>query len=318
MQQITAFDKYGEQLAELVQWDKDITLYVEDHAIDKAYKVHFCNQKSSDAMVVPSEYSNGRLSVLIPNDLLTEASPITGYIHIEKDSEHRSLYCFKILIRKRPKPANYIYSDEKNYLTFEKVLEEAKHYAKTAQSYTLGNTTLRPGESVDNAFYYYQQAQKHAEEADKSETNAQTNAQNAKRSHSEAAGSATAAAKSATAAEQSAEHALGSANTASTKALEADQSVTAAESFAHGGTGTREKEETDNAKFYNQSAKNNSDTAKLHLEQVEQAGSNALSALKDALDMDRPHFQVDLSSGHLMYEGGRFQFQVNKIGRAHV
>lgn len=135
MQEITVFDLNNNSIINLVQWDKDVKIYVKEDEIDKAYNVHFFNKNhEGTAMVVESTYQDGTLSTVVPNDLLTESYPITGYIYVEKNHEHKSIYGFRIIIVKRPKPANYIYSDQKEYITFEKVLEEAKKYADNAQS----------------------------------------------------------------------------------------------------------------------------------------------------------------------------------------
>ena len=65
-----------------------------------------------------------------------------------------------------------------------------------------------------------------------------------------------------------------------------------AESYAHGGTGERKGEDTDNAKYYYEQSKKYSDAA------------------ENAIDLSKPSFTVNLETGHLMYEGGRFDFEV--------
>lgn len=87
-------------------------------------------------------------------------------------------------------------------------------------------------------------------------------AQEAETSKEQAASSATQATNQANNAQSSATSANNSANTATTKANEASTSASlasskakTAESYAHGGTGTRDGEDTDNAKYYAQIAK---------------------------------------------------------------
>ncbi len=82
------------------------------------------------------------------------------------------------------------------------------------------------------------------------------------------------------------------------------------------GTGgqLRPNDAEDNAKKYSEKAQSNADTAKEYLVKVEKAGEDAVQAVKDALDIDAPNFIVDLSTGHLMYNGGRFVFNVNING----
>lgn len=66
-----------------------------------------------------------------------------------------------------------------------------------------------------------------------------------------------------------------------------------AESYAHGGTGEREGEDSDNAKYYYEQSKMYSDAA------------------NNAIELSKPNFTVDLETGHLLYEGGRFDFEVD-------
>ena len=54
----------------------------------------------------------------------------------------------------------------------------------------------------------------------------------------------------------------------------------------------REGEDADNAKYYSELAKKYSDVA------------------ENVIDVSRPNFTVDLETGHLLYSGGRFDFNV--------
>ena len=84
------------------------------------------------------------------------------------------------------------------------------------------------------------------------------------------------------------------------------------ESYAHGRIGYREGEATDNSEYYSLLSKQSSDISKEYLTKVEQAGDEAVGKINQALDMDVPEFFVDISTGNLLYEGGRFVFQVNR------
>ena len=103
---------------------------------------------------------------------------------------------------------------------------------------------------------------------------------------------------------------------ASSKATEAESFGFMAQSYSVGGTGRRSGENEDNAMYYSNQSKASADTSKEYLGKVEQAGNEAVQKLQDALDMDAPSFQMDLSTGHLMYGGGRFVFNVN--GNGHL
>lgn len=67
-----------------------------------------------------------------------------------------------------------------------------------------------------------------------------------------------------------------------------------------------------NAKASEQKAEAFSSTAKLYAEQAEENGNEAVQKLEEALDMKTPDFMMNFQNGHLEYEGGRFDFLVDK------
>ena len=99
--------------------------------------------------------------------------------------------------------------------------------------------------------------------------------------------------------------AAGSASSANNYAKES-------ESYAHGNTGIRDGENTDNSKYYSDKSQASSQTAQSYAEQAEKAGDEAINRINEALAQNVPQFIVDLSTGHLMYKGGRFNFIVNE------
>ena len=125
-----------------------------------------------------------------------------------------------------------------------------------AQSWAVGNTGYREGENTDNAKYYSKQAQKHADEAAKkilAQTTAATEKigkkeveaiDNFDRNANEALKSIN---NSVAETARNAENAVGSAQLARDR-------VELAKSWAVGGTGVRDGEDTDNAKFFSNSA----------------------------------------------------------------
>lgn len=99
-----------------------------------------------------------------------------------------------------------------------------------------------------------------------------------------------------------------SATQAATSASNAADSATESESWAHGGTGTRPGEDTDNSKYY-------SDTAKQTLTDVKNAGDDAVDKINNVIDnisLNVPNFWVDMDTMCLMYSGGRFDFAVKQ------
>lgn len=93
----------------------------------------------------------------------------------------------------------------------------------------------------------------------------------------------------------------------------AETSATQAQSYAVGGTGTRDNENTDNAKYYKEQAQSVGNAVPTYLSQISAAGESQLSRIQDALDDAAVNFQVDLSTGHLNYTGcSSFVFNVNE------
>lgn len=74
----------------------------------------------------------------------------------------------------------------------------------------------------------------------------------------------------------------------------AEEHAQESKSWAVGGTGTRLGEDIDNSKYYSGQSKMYSDAA------------------ANAIELSVPKFTVNLDTGHLLYEGGRFDFEVEK------
>lgn len=85
-----------------------------------------------------------------------------------------------------------------------------------------------------------------------------------------------------------------------------------AESLTHGGTGTRENEETDNAMFYRDQSQKNCEIAKEYLLKIEKAEEDAIDKINDAISNKLPTFYVDQETMDLHYEGGRFDFSLTE------
>lgn len=177
MQEIIAHDANGDSLTSLVQWDSDVYIYLSADNIDDAYKVHFFNSVMDESLAVDSEYSDGILKVKIPNYLLSQPYIICGYVSVVKNGETKSLYSFKINIRKKPKPTSYLVDGSPEWVDIETIIDELRAFAINAaqdakdaaervsmieydsmmsKSYAVGGTGTRDGEDEDNAKYYYE------------------------------------------------------------------------------------------------------------------------------------------------------------------
>lgn len=103
---------------------------------------------------------------------------------------------------------------------------------------------------------------------------------------------------------------IGNANLASSSATIAVNNAALSKSYAVGGTGTRTGEDTDNSKYYSEQSQASSQTAQSYAEQAEAAGDEAVNKINQALSQNVPQFTIDFTTGHLKYEGGRFNFEV--------
>ena len=110
-------------------------------------------------------------------------------------------------------------------------------------------------------------------------------------------------------------NALSHANDAKTAKDSSSDYAKLAQSYANGSSGTRTNEETDNAKYYSDQAKSVSNSIPTYIKQIENAGDSQVSRINEALTNASVNFTVDLTTGHLMYEGtNKLNFSVNNNG----
>ena len=89
-------------------------------------------------------------------------------------------------------------------------------------------------------------------------------------------------------------------------------SAALSKSWATGGTGTRVGEDTNNSRYYSEKSRENSESSKNYLTRVEKAGDDDVDKINNAVAISLPNFNIDLSTGHLLYESIRFDFMVNR------
>ena len=154
--------------------------------------------------------------------------------------------------------------------------------------------------------------------AKSSETNASNSASSASLSAENAATSASNAAKSETSASVSASNALQSEQNAATSVSQAKSSEENAaidaklsQSYAVGGSGVRDGEDTDNSKYYKEQAELSAAQSSDLLEDIKKEHTDTLKDIEDAVSGKIADFNVDLETGHLLYTGGAFNFKVN-------
>lgn len=193
---VDAYDKNGNIITNLVQWDRDVHVYVnldDEPSDDEIFYMNFFNCSSGVAYVVDASYESGKIRAKIPNVLLQESRPITGYITLSGMEDERGVIRVRINVRPMPKPSTYAFPSDKDYLTILSVLDEcvmyaesaklselntkqseentadseqkaidealkSEDYAKMSESWAIGNTGIRDGENTDNSRYYSDQS----------------------------------------------------------------------------------------------------------------------------------------------------------------
>lgn len=200
---------------------------------------------------------NGNIITILIDESMTIASGRQTCDIEFIDSNDNRLYStkFYINVHKSALDDDNI-KDSDDYATIQTWARESKEYANLSKSYAVGTENeVRENDSTDNAKYYKEQAEINASNALEYSEQAESYANDSKSYADNASASAANAARDAQQSASSARQASGSAMTASDKATEAATSATEAESFAHGGTDTRENEDIDNSKYYYEQAK---------------------------------------------------------------
>lgn len=231
MQEIAVYDLDGNTLTNLVQYDTDVYVYIKDSRIAEAYQVHFFNSVSEKALVMDSSYGSGTLSVKVPNNLLEQPYTITGYVNVKKSGENKSLYGFRIAVRSRPIPDDWVHVDSKDYVTFDEIVQECRNYADNAS------------ESATEAERHESEAAEYAESASLSEIVAKASAaaaESAKESAEENANTVSIKTNEVS----------GYAGRAETAAASAETWAKTSQSYAIGKGGIRDDEESENAKTF--------------------------------------------------------------------
>lgn len=112
---IILFHFKNKEIKDLFQWSRDIVL--EFDPIYAGEEVHFSNNKTNSL----NKKINENREVTIPNILLTESTPIEVYLFIIDEQEQYTKKKKFLPVIARPKPEDYIYTEEENKIWDNKV-----------------------------------------------------------------------------------------------------------------------------------------------------------------------------------------------------
>lgn len=119
--QVYCFDNDGNLLNNLTQWDIDQYVQIQGTGLTDPPKVHFCNKKSTKALVVESEISDSIVKVKVPNVLLEDDLLIFAYLYVRapdvSDVSAKTQAVIRIPVRSRPKPSNHPYIEDIDYMS---------------------------------------------------------------------------------------------------------------------------------------------------------------------------------------------------------
>lgn len=117
MASVKLFDKYGNEIDHLTQWDMNVTLKITDFNYDIAPVCHFAKRYDKEAITVTSTLSDNIVSVVVPNILLSDenkrAEPIKMYVFLYESEEKsgRTIYVVDLPVETKPKPNDYEYEN---------------------------------------------------------------------------------------------------------------------------------------------------------------------------------------------------------------
>lgn len=128
---VTCYDKQGNTLGELYQWDTNVTIQIGGADTTSAPNFHFCQNGQQYAYVVPSTVSGTYLQASIPNIVLQNHYPIIVYLYYtDGDGEGRSKYSVALHVVPRLKPQDYTYEENIGYINWlDKMTEVDEWYA---------------------------------------------------------------------------------------------------------------------------------------------------------------------------------------------
>ena len=116
------------------QWDLNHVLQIIGLNLDYAPTVHFCNKKSTEAIVVQSELIEDTITVDIPNELLQEPYNIIAYIHTYDDNHAKTIELVNIPLIKRVKPSDYQFTENVEIMNFERLEKDFTDFVNQVEA----------------------------------------------------------------------------------------------------------------------------------------------------------------------------------------
>lgn len=118
----------------LHQWDVGQSLQISGLDLYVAPMVHFATKAEDTAYVVQSEMSNGNITVVIPDKVLSHGYPIIAYVYYEVGLDKKTIKSVTIPVVKRQKPKDWVETRPNEILEVKNYLEKIESDLGTLNS----------------------------------------------------------------------------------------------------------------------------------------------------------------------------------------
>lgn len=128
MKRIKCYDKNGNSVNHLIQWDKNQVIYVDDLENGNIPEAHFALATKQDeariyldAVSIKNVNGTDMIRVIIPNELLLESTKLYVFLYYinnaEDDTPETTEYFVELPIKNKPRPSDQIYEDNLIFLS---------------------------------------------------------------------------------------------------------------------------------------------------------------------------------------------------------
>lgn len=150
------YDQYGNNLEGLTQWDSNVILEIHDYPHIEPPIFHFTNKTTNESLTTRSTISEGVVSVVVPNILLTRARPIDVFVfqYDTATDGGRTVYSERLPVQQKQKPNDYEYVDNTDVIELSSLgerLETLISQAEQAVTVRIANLDDKITE-LDNAY----------------------------------------------------------------------------------------------------------------------------------------------------------------------
>lgn len=127
----------------LTQWDVGQELKITHSSLPTSFEVHFANKGAEIAYVVEATAASGVSTVQIPNIVLVNPNDATAWIYVStEENVGETIAAINLPIRKRAKPADYVYTEsELKIIDYTALNERVDKLSEEIANLSLGKHT---------------------------------------------------------------------------------------------------------------------------------------------------------------------------------